>query len=99
MDALQLFNGLTSLTLAGVLTFLVLTPKVHEGPIIKCGLVTMIFSLLASAAHILGDTENWRAIATASLTLRLGLLTVVVGLLWRRKTRGTWTSATDWGQP
>jgi hypothetical protein len=98
MDALQILNGVVSLICAGVLTWLVLSPTIHEGPIIKTGLVMMIFALLATAAHTLGHTENWLALATAGLTLKLGLLSVIVGIVWRRHVRGNWTSATDWGQ-
>lgn len=98
MDALQVLNGVVSLICAGVLAWLVLSPDVHEGPIIKTGLVTMIFSLLATAAHSLGDSENWAAMATASFTLKLGLLAVICGIVWRKKVRGTWTSATNWGE-
>lgn len=98
MDALQIINGVVSLICAGVLTWLVLAPDIHEGPVIKSGLIVMIFSLLATAAHVLGDTQNWLALSTAGLTLRIGLLTVICGIVWRKKVRGTWTSATDWGQ-
>lgn len=99
MDALHILNGLVSLTCAAVLSWLVLSPGIHEGPVIKVGLIVMIFSLLATAAHILGNTQNWLALSSAGLTLRLGLLTVIAGICWRKRLKGTWTSATDWGQP
>lgn len=99
MDALHILNGLVSLTCAGALSWLVLSPGIHEGPVIKVGLIVMIFSLLATAAHTLGGTENWRPLSAAGLTLRFGLLTVIAGICWRKRLKGTWTSATDWGQP
>ena len=99
MDALHILNGLVSLTCAGVLSWLVLSPGIHEGPVIKVGLIAMIFALLATAAHTLGDTQDWMALSTAGLTLRLGLLTVIAGICWRKRVTGTWISATDWGKP
>lgn len=98
MDVFQYVNGSVALLCAGVLAWLVLHPDIHEGPVIKAGLLAMIFALLATSYHVLGETQNWRALATAGLTLRLGLLTVICGVIWRKKLRGTWTSATDWGQ-
>lgn len=79
------------------MSWLVLSPRVQEGLVIKAGLIAMSMSLLATAWHTLADSENWNAMWAAGLTLRAGLLVVVLGIAWRKHTRGSWASATDWG--
>lgn len=65
------------------LTWVVLHPKIHEGLLIKVGLVTMIFSLAATATLTLTNTENWTALWRAGFALRLGLFFAGIGVIWK----------------
>lgn len=65
------------------LSWVVLHPRIHEGLVIKIGLVAMIFSLAATAALTLSNTENWTALWRAGFVLRLGLFLVGCGVIWR----------------
>lgn len=98
MDAYFVASGVVSFLCAVVLTVIVLHRKVHEGVVVKLGLVMMIFSLVASTVHVLTWTQSWMALWTAGFTLRLGLLTVCAGMILRRRQKGSWTAAlSDWG--
>ncbi|QIM51631.1 hypothetical protein [Hydrogenophaga crocea] len=99
MDALLYVYGMVSMVCAVCLGWVVLHPDIHEGPIIKTGLVTMIFSLAATGYHGISMSQNWSAMLTASVTTSLGLLAVILGIIVRKHNRGTWVSATDWGEP
>lgn len=98
MDVLYMLNGIVSLVCAATLTFVVLHKAIHEGAVLKIGMLLMIFALLATAVHSLGGTDNWRAMWASSFTLRLGLLVVGVGFILRRRKKGSWEAAlSDWG--
>lgn len=83
MDCWHFLNGWMSLMGVGVLSWVVLHPKIHEGVVIKIGLITMIFSLGATAAVTLSATEDWDALWRAGFALRLGLFLVGCGVIWR----------------
>lgn len=99
METLHVINGIVALVVAAVLGILVLRPSIHEGVIIKLGMLLMILGLLATAAHSFVDSENWRALWNASFVLRLGLLIVAGGFVLRRRKLGSWEAAmSDWGR-
>ncbi len=98
METLHVLNGLIALVCAIVLGYIVLHREIHEGVVLKVGLLLMIAALLATAAHSFGDTRDWMALWTASFTLRLGLLVVGIGFIMRRRKKGSWGAAlSDWG--
>lgn len=83
MDCWHYLNGVISIMGVFALSWVVLHPRIHEGVLIKVGLVTMIFSLAATAALTLTNTENWTALWRAGFVLRLGLFLAGVGVIWR----------------
>jgi hypothetical protein len=98
-DTLQLLNGITSLVVAAVLSGLILSPSAHEGIIVKTGLIMMVLSLLSNSVHTIGKTEDWNSLWAAGFALRLGLLTVLIGVGIRRIKTGSWSKALDWTAP
>jgi hypothetical protein len=98
-DTLQLLNGITSLVVAAVLSGLILSPSAHEGIIVKTGLIMMVLSLLSNSVHTIGKTEDWNSLWAAGFALRLGLLTVLIGVGIRRIKTGSWSKALDWAAP
>lgn len=94
-EALEVGNGLVSIMTALVLAWIVLSPRIHEGLWIKAGMITMIFSLLATAYHTLGVSRDYEAIWSAGLSLRTGLLFVCIGLVMRRTRSKSWDSTFD----
>lgn len=83
MDCWQFLNGVISVMGVFALSWVVLHPKIHEGLLIKVGLITMIFSLAATAILTLTDTENWDALWRAGFSLRLGLFLSGCGVIYR----------------
>lgn len=83
MDCWHYLNGIISLMGVVALSWVVLHPRIHEGLVIKLGLVAMIFSLSATAALTLTDTENWAGLWRAGFALRLGLFIAGCGVIWR----------------
>ena len=80
METLHVANGLASLVGAIALSWVVLHPKIHEGIMVKAGLVMMILSLASTATLTLTGTENWDGLWRAGFALRLGLCIVVFGV-------------------
>lgn len=93
MEEITLFSGfvtaIISLVLAAALTYIVLTNKIDEGPIIKTGLVLAIGGLLATAALVFATIDDGAArmfgLWNATLLARIGMLVAVVGFLARRQ--------------
>lgn len=84
MEPFLIANGALSLAAAIAMSAVVLCRSVDDGLIIKGGLILMIFALLASAVLSFADMESMRALQNAGLILRIGLVTVCVGLVLRR---------------
>lgn len=98
METLQFASGVVSLCGAILLGFIILNPHIHEGGIIKVGLVMMAMALWVTAVHALGRTDNWYALWAAGFTLRLGMLVVGLGVIFRWYKRGSWDAAlSNWG--
>jgi len=75
----QLINGVISSAAALALTKVVLDPDVHEGIIIKSGMVTMIFSLFGTAVHMFSKSEDFEALVRAFVSLVSGIGLVLFG--------------------
>lgn len=78
-------NGLVSLLAAAMLAGLVLNPKIHEGLIVKLGLMAMIWGLIGTAYLTLSESQNWQAVWNAGLLLRAGIFVVCAGVGWRSR--------------
>ena len=83
MDFWHQANGWLSLVGMGLLTCIVLHPRIHEGLVIKTGLMAMIVSLGATAWLTLAEVDNWQALWRAGFVLRAGLVGTVLGCLLR----------------
>ena len=84
MDALhQLISGVFSLICACALGYLVLNQRIHEGFIIKTGLITMVVSLLASGMLAVYGTHDLTGLWNAALVMRIGLLIAIAGVILR----------------
>lgn len=81
----QLFNGILSTVVALALIKVVLSPKINEGPIIKFGLISMIFSLGGAAAHMLTKSHDYEALARSFGSLVGGLCLVLTGAFLRTR--------------
>lgn len=83
MEFIHYANGWSSLLCALGLSYIVLSPNIHEGFIVKLGLVAMILSLLATAALILRDVDGGRGLWNAGFVTRCGMLVVIAGYAMR----------------
>lgn len=75
----QLINGVVSSACALVLTRVVLSPEIHEGIVIKTGMIAMIFSLFGTAVHMFTKSEDFEALVRAFITLVSGIGLVLFG--------------------
>lgn len=82
-EPIQTLSGVTSLLCAALSTWMVLNPRVHEGFVIKTGLVLMATGLMASGVITLKGFDTLHGLWNASLLLRFGLLVVLLGYTWR----------------
>jgi hypothetical protein len=83
MGVVLLLNGGVSLLTAAALTAVILNPRVHEGVLIKAGLIVMTLSLYASGAVSLLSDAPRDALVNSGFALRAGILIVCAGLGWR----------------
>lgn len=81
-------SGIVSLLAALCLSIVVLNRDIHEGLIIKAGLIGLIMSLLTTFALTMNDSRDWEAYWRASFVTRCSLLIVGLGLLWRARKYG-----------
>lgn len=82
-EPIQTLSGITSVLCAGLLSSIVLTSRVQEGPVIKLGLILMIIGLLASGIITLKGFDTMHGLWNASLLLRVGLLIALTGYRWK----------------
>lgn len=81
---LMIVNGLASLGAAALLSLIVLHPRIHEGPVIKLGLIAMIFGCFGSfAAAAFAHVDAWHAHWHAGILIRAGLCITAVGVILR----------------
>lgn len=83
MDFWHTANGYVSLVGTVLLTAIVLHPRIHEGLVIKTGLIAMIISMGATAWLTLADVEDWQALWHAGFVLRAGLVCAIIGIILR----------------
>lgn len=84
MDILSIANALICLLLCGVIAWLILSPKIADGIVIKAGLIMSAMGLLGCALILLGrDVPEWRALMAAWLLFHVGGLVVLGGLVLR----------------
>ena len=82
-ETVQLLSGITSLVCAALISVVVLGRRVHEGPVIKFGLILMTVGLLGSGVISLKGFDTMQGLWNSSLLLRSGLLIALVGYAWR----------------
>jgi hypothetical protein len=84
---MQTYNALMSLLAAAGLAWVVLHPRIHEGVVVKTGLVMMIFGLLAVAGLSSEQVTSARAWANAGLVFSTGVVVACVGAAIRMAPR------------
>lgn len=97
MDAILSFLnagacGLISLALIGA----ILSPKVHDGIVIKIGLICLACGFGSMALRMLGSTTDMVGMQRAMLLINSGIAVVIVGYLLRKAKRPGYV-VTDWG--
>ena len=96
-EALYLVAGWLSLFAAAGLSYVVLSAHIHEGIIVKAGLISMVLGLLATAALTLSGMDSWRGLFHAGIALRGGLCLVIAGYwLKRHKAKHACMCFEDW---
>lgn len=83
MSELQFLNAAFSILCACALSVIVFRTDIKEGPVLKVGLVGMIFSNLITAMLIFEGSQNLDAYALTSVVSRVGILLICVGLIGR----------------
>ena len=74
-----------SLLGALVISWVVLHPKIHEGLMAKIGLLTVNFSLMATAALVFSGAMTWASYLAAGAALRCGVAILIAAVLWRAR--------------
>lgn len=83
MELQQNLSALLAIAAAAALTWVVLSPRVNEGLVIKSGLILLIVGLLAQAGQVLSGIETWRGAANAAVLQHGGLCVALVGYALR----------------
>lgn len=100
MDTLlSLLNALSSGVISLALIGLVLSAKVHDGIVIKVGLISMAFGFGSIALRMVNGLgpEDLYGLARSLLLVNAGLAVVIVGYLLRRSRSGhPIRRASDW---
>lgn len=83
-------NFTAAILLVAVSTYAVLSPKVHDGVVVKLGLILVALGAggLASALYNGLDTQDIRALTHSTLMLNIGLLIVIIGGVLRLRAPG-----------
>lgn len=89
MDPWHIASAASSVVAAFVLAAIVLHPQIHEGMVVKSGLVVAILSLVGTAMLTLSGSQDWSAYWRAGFSLRLGLAVACVGILLRARRLGS----------
>lgn len=90
---LVLTNGVVCAVLAVVLTAAVLSRRVHDGIVIKCGLVSMVLGFGSVAIQMLSGLLSPVGLARGILLINAGLAVAVAGYCFRRSSG---KRLTDW---
>jgi len=84
--------GLISLALIGA----ILSPKVHDGIVIKIGLICLAAGFGCMALRMLGSTTDTVGMQRAMLLINSGIAVVIIGYLLRKSKRPGCV-VTEWG--
>ena len=83
MNELQFLNAAFSILCAVALSVIVFRTDIKEGPILKVGLVSMIFSHIITAMLIFEGSKNLEAYSLTGLVNRIGVLLICIGVITR----------------
>jgi len=85
MDYVVAFIALCVVVLMCAVAWIVVTPHIHEGLVIKCGLIMLALGLFGLAVQIplLQPLPGVAALLRAMAICCAGLLATVTGLAWR----------------
>lgn len=85
MDIIIAINVVCAAALCLIIGWVIVTPRIHEGPIIKIGLVMLSCSLFGISALLpsLADEPLMRPFVHALLIGNCGIVIAVGGLAWR----------------
>lgn len=96
---LSLTNAAVCGALAILLGGMVLSKRVHDGIVIKCGLIAMFFGFGAIALCFIDGSSvgDGQRFARALLLVNIGIGVVIAGYLWRAYRAGhPLVRRTDW---
>jgi len=97
---LSLFNAATCGLVSLVLLWAILSPRVHDGVVVKCGLIAMSLgfgSIALRMADGIGPNDG-AGLARSILMVNTGIAVVIAGYVWRtRRERHKLRRSTDWG--
>lgn len=98
MDTVALINGLACLVLFVALAWLIMSPTVRDGVVIKLGLVSMALGELGGSMVLLGgEWAPYRPLMLCLAGVHVGAAVVLVGYLLRRAAmRRPLRRSTDW---
>lgn len=85
MSYWHMANAIVSLFAAATLTVIILHPRIHEGLLIKVGLMMVVLSLLGTAGLTVTASTYWDAYWRAGFALRAGMALVCLGVLYRAR--------------
>jgi hypothetical protein len=105
MDALILINIICSAALCGAVAWVIVTPRIHEGPLIKVGLILLSVGLFGVAVQLPGLTPavepELRPLINALTILHAGVTVATLGVVLRVRSdpaaRKTLARITGWG--
>lgn len=82
-EVVQTLTGMISLLCAALISIVVLSSRIHEGLVIKSGLIMMALALLALGVIDLKGFDTRHGAQNAVLLLRVGMLVALLGYGWR----------------
>lgn len=87
---LETLNGLACAAMACVLGYAILHPRVHDGIVIKAGLILMVLGFLALAMRLLAGLQHDESIGLSRsiLLVNSGAFVVLAGYCVRRARAG-----------
>lgn len=87
---LHLINGSACAFIGLFLMYCILSTRVHDKLLVKCGLISMALGFLASAWFLLDDLKGWNdpGMTRAQLLINGGLVIGVIAYARRRKKAG-----------
>lgn len=90
---LVITNGVVCALIAFVLVWAVMSTRIHDGIVIKCGMVSMVLGFGSVAVQMLSGLLSPVGLARAILLINIGLSVAVAGYAFRRSNG---KRLTDW---